>query len=99
MSLSRYLIKQATVLPFTLQTDGNLDLEPRSQDVLIVGDRIAQVADQIDPGTEPVSVIDARDQLLIPGFVNAHAHSVEILEKGRYEALPLELWMLYTILV
>jgi cytosine/adenosine deaminase-related metal-dependent hydrolase len=96
MSLSRYLIKQATVLPFTLQTDGNLDLEPRSQDVLIVGDRIAQVADQIDPGTEPVSVIDARDQLLIPGFVNAHAHSVEILEKGRYEALPLELWMLYT---
>lgn len=96
MTTSQYLIKQATVLPFTLQTNGALDLEPRVQDVLIAGDRIAAVADHIEPTAESTQVIDARHQLLIPGFVNAHAHSVEILEKGRYEALPLEAWMLYT---
>ena len=95
-SITAYLIKQATVLPFTPTPSGDLDLTPRQQDVLIVGDRIAQVADHIGGVPEPVTVIDARDHLLIPGFVNAHAHSVEILEKGRYEALPLEAWMLYT---
>jgi 5-methylthioadenosine/S-adenosylhomocysteine deaminase len=96
MTTSRYLIKQATVLPFTPQGDGTLDLEARIQDVLIVDDRIAEVADHIEAGSESTQVIDARNHLLIPGFVNAHAHSVEILEKGRYEALPLEAWMLYT---
>lgn len=93
---TRYLIKQATVMPFTLQPDGALDLETRVQDVLIVEDRIVEVADHIELDSEPIQVIDARDHLLVPGFVNAHAHSVEILEKGRYEALPLEAWMLYT---
>lgn len=93
---TRYLIKQATVMPFTLQSDGALDLEPRVQDVLIVGDQIVEVADHIELGPEPMQIIDAHDHLLVPGFVNAHAHSVEILEKGRYEAMPLELWMLYS---
>lgn len=96
MTSPTYLIKQATVLPFTRQPDGSLDLEPRVLDVLIEADRIAQVAPQIEIDTRGVEVIDARNQLLIPGFVNAHAHSVEILEKGRYEALPLEAWMLYS---
>ncbi|MEM9809169.1 MAG: amidohydrolase family protein, partial [Cyanobacteria bacterium P01_D01_bin.56] len=93
---TRYLIKQATVMPFTLQPDGALNVEPRVQDVLIVGDQIVEVADHIELGPEPMQIIDAHDQLLVPGFVNAHAHSVEILEKGRYEAMPLELWMLYS---
>ena len=96
MPASTYLIKNATVLPFTLQTDGSLDLTARPMDVLIERDRIAQVADHLDAASDQVHIIDARDHLLIPGFVNAHAHSTEILEKGRYEALPLELWMLYT---
>ena len=32
----------------------------------------------------------------MPGLVNAHLHSWEGLFKGRYENLPLELWMLYS---
>lgn len=96
MTTSQYLIKQATILPFTLQSNCALDLEPRVQDVLIEEDRITQVADCLEVTSDSVTVIDARNQLLTPGFVNAHAHSVEILEKGRYEALPLEAWMLYT---
>jgi cytosine/adenosine deaminase-related metal-dependent hydrolase len=94
MTSTSYLIKNATVLPFTLQ-NGHLDLQPIQSDVLIEGDRITQVGADLTP-PPGATVIDARDQLLVPGFVNAHAHSTEILEKGRYEALPLEAWMLYT---
>ena len=35
------LIKNATVLPFTRQANGSLNLEPQIADVLIEGDRIA----------------------------------------------------------
>ena len=90
------LIKNATVLPFTLQADGSLNLEPQIADVFIEGDRIAQIAPCIESAPPSALVVDAANHLLIPGFVNAHAHSMEILEKGNHEALPLELWMLYT---
>ncbi|MGB3519086.1 MAG: amidohydrolase [Elainellaceae cyanobacterium] len=96
MVATSYLIQNATVLPFTPQEDGSLDLQPRQVDVLVEGDRITRVAPNLEPPTAQTHVIDATNQLLIPGFVNAHAHSVEILEKGRYESMPLELWMLYT---
>ncbi|MCU0568315.1 MAG: amidohydrolase family protein [Oculatellaceae cyanobacterium Prado106] len=88
------LIRNATVLPFTLQSSGSLDLTPQKTDVWIEGDRITQVAPSIEAQTD--QVIDATDQLLIPGFVDAHTHTVVgVLEKCAYEALPLELWMLY----
>jgi guanine deaminase len=45
-----------------------------------------------EPGDE---VIDGRDTLVAPGLVNAHAHSWETLFKGRFDNLPLELWMLF----
>ena len=96
MPVSTYLIKNATVLPFTLQANGALNLTARTMDVLIEQDRIAQVADHLETRADQVDTIDASDHLLIPGFINAHAHSTEILEKGRYQAFPLELWMLYT---
>src|ERR1700730_6022844 len=38
--------------------------------------------------------IDATDKLLMPGFVNAHYHSHDVLLKGCFETIPLELWLL-----
>lgn len=38
-------------------------------------------------------IIDGSDRLVTPGFVNAHTHSWEMLYKGRYDNLPLELWL------
>ena len=39
--------------------------------------------------------IDGRDRLVMPGLVNAHLHSSEQFFKGRYERMPLEVWLLY----
>ncbi|WP_197378725.1 amidohydrolase family protein [Mycolicibacterium mengxianglii] len=74
-----------------------MDDEHRSQpfraDVLVVDDRIDAVGPDL-PVPEGATVVDATDRLMMPGLVNAHVHSWEALFKGRYDNLPLELWML-----
>jgi guanine deaminase len=47
---------------------------------------------QPEPGDE---IVDGRDMLVAPGFVNAHTHSWESLFKGRFDNMPLELWLLF----
>ncbi len=61
-------------------------------DVFIDGTRIADIR---PAGTsEPAGdVVDANGLLLTPGLVNGHTHSHENFAKGRYENLPLEVWM------
>src|SRR5690625_3637940 len=41
-------------------------------------------------------VIDGRNQVVIPGLINAHYHSYANLLKGTINNLPLEIWSLYT---
>jgi 5-methylthioadenosine/S-adenosylhomocysteine deaminase len=48
-----------------------------------------------DPDDEETSALDARGLLALPGLVNGHTHSHEILQRGRYAKLPLEVWMHY----
>lgn len=38
-------------------------------------------------------VIDGSNKLTCPGLINGHHHSHENFHKGRYDQLPLELWM------
>jgi cytosine/adenosine deaminase-related metal-dependent hydrolase len=59
-------------------------------DVHITGSRIAKIAPQLP--TEGTA-IDATDQLLLPGFVNAHTHSSEMWQRGIIPPYPLELWI------
>ena len=75
--------------------DGDIH-QPSRVDVLIEGDEIVRVAAGLaEAGLDPTTrVIDANDKLLIPGFVNAHYHSHDVLLKGCFETLPLELWVL-----
>lgn len=63
------------------------------RDIRIVDGTIVAIGPSLEaqPGDE---VIDAAGLLIAPGFVNAHTHSWEYLYKGRYDNLPLELWML-----
>jgi 5-methylthioadenosine/S-adenosylhomocysteine deaminase len=72
---------------------------PFTADLAVDDDRIAAVGaaswDGGRVGTErPDRVVDASRLLAIPGLVNAHVHSWEGFLKGRYDNLPLELWML-----
>jgi 5-methylthioadenosine/S-adenosylhomocysteine deaminase len=61
-------------------------------DILIEGQRITAVG-KVPADTQADIVIDGRDKLVTPGFVNAHIHTPEALFRGRYENLPLEMWM------
>lgn len=67
--------------------------DPFRSDVLVVDDLIDAVGRDL-PVPEGASVVDCTNRLLMPGLVNAHVHSWEALFKGRYDNLPLELWML-----
>lgn len=66
---------------------------PITGDVLIEGDRIAAVGDAGHAQAD--TIIDGRGKLVMPGLVNSHMHSPEALYKGRYDNMPLEVWMLY----
>jgi guanine deaminase len=44
-----------------------------------------------------MQTIDARDHLVLPGFINAHYHSHDVLAKGTLEEVPLESWRLYAL--
>ncbi len=83
------LIRGCTIIAM----DGSRGSTPFEGDILIEGDRITSIGDLGDVAAE--TVIDGRNRLAIPGLVNAHLHSGEALFKGRYDNLPLELWMLY----
>jgi 5-methylthioadenosine/S-adenosylhomocysteine deaminase len=84
---------------------GDVHLPPIA-DLLIVDGMIAAaragIAAAIERGEGPAELgtraidqtIDATDKLLMPGFVNAHYHSHDVLLKGCFETIPLELWLL-----
>jgi 5-methylthioadenosine/S-adenosylhomocysteine deaminase len=85
------LIKGATIISM----DGEHGAEPFEGDLLIRDDRVERVGGDVDPaGVE--QVLNGRGRIVMPGLVNAHVHSWEALFKGRYDNMPLELWMLYS---
>lgn len=59
-------------------------------DVQITGSQITAIAPQLPVQGE---AIDATNQLLLPGFVNAHTHSSELWQRGIIPPYPLELWL------
>ncbi|MCV9999369.1 amidohydrolase family protein [Pararhizobium sp. YC-54] len=78
--------------------DGDVD-QPPLADVLIENGSIVAVG----PGAErqalhrsDIQRLDASEMLLVPGLVNAHYHSHDVLLRGRFEQLPLDVWGLYS---
>src|ERR1700680_672659 len=76
--------------------------KPVALDILIVDDKIAELAPTgeafatpIDPSVTP-ETLDARDRLIIPGFVSAHYHSYDVLAKGLLEDMPFDVWALHS---
>ena len=75
--------------------EGDCD-RPAALDILVEGARIARVgaglAATLAGGEAPDRVIDASRRLVVPGFVNAHYHSHDVLLKGVFDPMPLQMW-------
>jgi 5-methylthioadenosine/S-adenosylhomocysteine deaminase len=90
--------------------DRALDVHrPPIRDVIVDGNRIASVtppdelaeikariADDAEHKRPDACFIDGKDKLLIPGLVNAHYHSYDVLSKGRFEDMPFDVWALHS---
>jgi len=63
------------------------------KDVLLSEGRISKIADASSLPSDGCLTMNCRERLLLPGFVNAHAHSIEHWAKGLIKPLPLELWV------
>jgi 5-methylthioadenosine/S-adenosylhomocysteine deaminase len=84
----RWMIQGATII--------TLDDRERvfdTGDLVIEEDRIVAVGSHLSPRDLGVDNIrDGRGRLVIPGLVNAHLHSNDRFDKGRFDNLPLEVW-------
>lgn len=65
---------------------------PVVRSIRIEGEQITEIGVGLTPNADD-AVIDGRDRLVVPGLANAHTHSWETLFKGRYDNMPLELWL------
>src|SRR5205823_2102360 len=70
--------------------------KPALADILIEDDKIHSVGANLAPEGAH-EVIDASGRLVVPGLINAHYHSHDVLCRGLFEELPLEMWLLYTL--
>jgi 5-methylthioadenosine/S-adenosylhomocysteine deaminase len=79
-----------------LDPNGELD-QPPIADIFVENGRIAAIGPEGSLDTDrDIRTIDARGMLVTPGFVNAHYHSHDVLLRGMFEQLPLEVWGLYS---
>jgi 5-methylthioadenosine/S-adenosylhomocysteine deaminase len=72
-----------------LSSDGVLT----TVDVLLSEGRIAAIGDHLDH--DDAEVVEASGLVALPGLVNAHLHSSEVLLRGSYDQLPFDAWGLY----
>jgi 5-methylthioadenosine/S-adenosylhomocysteine deaminase len=74
--------------------------EPVARDILIRDARIVAIlpSGELDRPAAAARVIDARGKLIIPGLVNAHYHSHDVLARGMFEDIALEAWIALAIL-
>jgi 5-methylthioadenosine/S-adenosylhomocysteine deaminase len=87
--MSSLLIRGAWVLDL----DAYQPFEPA--DVLIEDGRISQVARNVAARAD--RTIDAAGRVLMPGLINGHTHSAQILQRGFGDRLPLDAWLLAAV--
>ena len=83
-----------TILQGVLALTGAAQVaSPAPVDLVIEGDRIVAV---VAGGTATDgNIVPMQGRLVVPGLIDGHLHSHEHFQKGRFENLPLELWMHY----
>ena len=73
-----------------LDLDGDLD-DPPVRDILCEDGAISAVGTDL-AAPDGAQVVEATGMLAIPGLVNSHYHSHDVLAKGMFEDLSLEHW-------
>ena len=85
MNDNTILIKNALILNLN-------NFENKKQSLLIKGNLIAEIADEIDEaGVE--KIIDADGKILLPGLINTHTHLSMTLFRGLADDLSLDSWL------
>ncbi|MBR5120605.1 MAG: amidohydrolase family protein, partial [Clostridia bacterium] len=79
------IIKNATLLAETGYVAGNWQITVEDK-------RIVNITKEF-PDVTGAKVIDAKGNLLMPGFYNAHCHAAMTLFRGYGEDLPLQKWL------
>ncbi|MGV3549325.1 amidohydrolase family protein [Rhizobium sp.] len=90
MSDKATLIRRAKILAM----DAAHGAEAFDGDILIEGATIKAIGTDIVPPAD-ARIIEGRGKLIMPGLINAHTHSSETFYRGRYQGMPLEVWLLY----
>ncbi len=88
--MNKILIRNAMILA----VDAAHGTQPFAGDILVDNGLIAAIGPNL-MSPDGARIIDGRDRLVMPGLVNAHTHSSETFFRGRYEGMPLEIWLLY----
>src|SRR5262249_47857985 len=70
--------------------------KPAVAGILIEDDKILSIGANLAPDVGH-EVIDSSGRLGVPGLLNAHYHSPDVVCRGLFEELPLEIWLLYTL--
>src|SRR5580658_5390851 len=85
------VIASATVL-----TDP--EAAPELKDIVIRDGKITAIAAPGQKSERHGTVVDGQRKLVIPGLINAHYHSHDVLSRGMFEDIPLEVWIALAIL-
>ncbi len=83
--MSRIRIKNGTLVTM------NADREIKTADILVDGNRIRQIAPDIQ--TPADEVIDATGLVVIPGLIQSHIHLTQVLFRGLADDLELLDWL------
>jgi len=88
--MSQILIRGAKILAI----DEVHGTDPFDGDILIEDSTIKAIGPSLEaePGAQ---AIDGHGKLVMPGLINSHTHSSEAFFRGRYQSMPLEIWLLY----
>ena len=71
---------------------------PQPKDIFIRDGRIVAIAAPAERIDRDAVIVDGRRKLAIPGLINAHYHSHDVLSRGVFEDIPLEAWIALAIL-
>jgi 5-methylthioadenosine/S-adenosylhomocysteine deaminase len=74
------------------------DAMPELKDIRIKDGKIAALSAPDMSSDHQLPIVNGRHKLAIPGLINAHYHSHDVLARGMFEDIPLELWIALAIL-